>query len=453
MRSICGAFVLLLSVVYVAFAYPTPELDELFALDKFTKCQRTLNDGCVRGTVEVDPWLASTLATQRDLQANMTLDKVTFLGTHNSFNSRSEGPYGVDDDLLRDLLHMIGIKDDDINIAQQGLAFVDQLNIGVRHLMLDPQWAFDKVRLCHAGTDFPRIDKIIAFVEKELHIKLNFSSEQVGCAPWDKPIGEGFAEIGAWVEAHPGEVIQIEINSSPGWDWGHIAEVMDPLKQYMGDYIFTPHMAPSFDKFTPNDVRAAGKRVVVLGDGSYSTYGGDYIFLSPYVGYPENDANKYHESLCDTYANSYSCFSGESQILGFLYNGEADMGLITGPLLTNMTRCGVRLPKFDQVSPALLEYAVFTWARAEPSLPIADPSVLVVLDHSTERWRTVHDTDLTTKLYACRLASGWALTSTVAACQSGGGIWDTPRNGYDQQKLLTAMGSDSATVILSYPSV
>jgi len=65
-----------------------PELTEL-ALD--TQCKRDLMGECERGTVILDPWVNSTLAFQWWLGHNTTIDKLQFLGTHNSFNNKADG--------------------------------------------------------------------------------------------------------------------------------------------------------------------------------------------------------------------------------------------------------------------------------------------------------------------------------------------------------------------------
>ena len=50
--------------------------------------------------------------------------------------------------------------------AQQYFSLTDQLNFGSRYLMLDPVYFWGAMRLCHSGTTFKWIDKVIDFVEK-----------------------------------------------------------------------------------------------------------------------------------------------------------------------------------------------------------------------------------------------------------------------------------------------
>ncbi len=56
--------------------------------------------------------------------------------------------------------------------AQQWFTMTDQLNMGVRHLMLDPVYFWDAMRLCHCGTTFKWFDDVLDFLEK------------VRCDPW-----------------------------------------------------------------------------------------------------------------------------------------------------------------------------------------------------------------------------------------------------------------------------
>ena len=42
----------------------------------------------------------------------------------------------------------------------------DQLNLGSRYLMLDPVYFWGAMRLCHCGTTFKWVDKVVDFLEK-----------------------------------------------------------------------------------------------------------------------------------------------------------------------------------------------------------------------------------------------------------------------------------------------
>ena len=50
--------------------------------------------------------------------------------------------------------------------AQQYFTMTDQLDMGVRYLMLDPVYFWGAMRLCHCGTTFKWVDKLIDYLEK-----------------------------------------------------------------------------------------------------------------------------------------------------------------------------------------------------------------------------------------------------------------------------------------------
>ena len=50
--------------------------------------------------------------------------------------------------------------------AQQWFTMTDQLNMGVRRLMLDPVYFWGAMRLCHCGATFKWFDDVLHFIEK-----------------------------------------------------------------------------------------------------------------------------------------------------------------------------------------------------------------------------------------------------------------------------------------------
>ena len=66
-------------------------MPELTDLALHAQCKRDLIGECERGTVTMDPWVNDTLAFQRQLGHNTTIDKLQILGSHNSFNDKADG--------------------------------------------------------------------------------------------------------------------------------------------------------------------------------------------------------------------------------------------------------------------------------------------------------------------------------------------------------------------------
>eukprot|EP00762_Andalucia_godoyi_P001102 ANDGO_01931.mRNA.1 hypothetical protein ACA1_138350 len=435
--------------------FHTPDLDELYAFFPLAKCRRNVYGHCEKGTLVPEPWLNYALGTQRLLQLDLPLDKVTFLGTHNSFNDRGDN-YGLDDNLLRVFLKEAGIGDDGINIAQQEYTMTDSLNFGIRLIMLDAQWCFEKVRLSHAGTSFAFIDKIITWVEDHVHKKFNVSSQQLGCAPWDRPWEDGIAELATWLfdPENANEVMALVINSDYEWDWGHAAMVMDPIVDLFRDAILKPSDVANVSSVkgqfpTVRDMIKANKRIILWGDGTYSTYGGEYVFLQQYTPFPHNDAKYFNASLCAQYAATMSCISGESMAIEPIYYGPTDMGLITPELLRSATNCNVKNPKMDQASEGLLESAVWTWQKGEPSLDPSLDTVAIVLDAESSRWHTVLRSAIpfSSSPVPCRsIVDGktWQIGTVAVGCPSPETYAvDVPRDAYEQAQLLTVFGQSS----------
>ena len=74
--------------------------------------------------------------------------------------------YGTGDFTLGKILEFLSGGKWDFVWAQQWFTITDQLNMGIRHLMLDPVYFWDQMRLCHCGTSFPWFDRVIDFIEK-----------------------------------------------------------------------------------------------------------------------------------------------------------------------------------------------------------------------------------------------------------------------------------------------
>ena len=81
------------------------------------------------------------------------------------FSSLSNS-YGKGDFYLNELLELLSGGAWEFVWAQQWFTMTDQLNMGVRELMLDPVYVFGEMRLCHCGTTFKWIDKVIDWLDK-----------------------------------------------------------------------------------------------------------------------------------------------------------------------------------------------------------------------------------------------------------------------------------------------
>ena len=74
--------------------------------------------------------------------------------------------YGKGDFYLNELLETLSGGSWEFVWAQQWFTMTDQLNMGVRELMLDPVYVFGEIRLCHCGTTFKWVDAVIDWLDK-----------------------------------------------------------------------------------------------------------------------------------------------------------------------------------------------------------------------------------------------------------------------------------------------
>ena len=82
------------------------------------------------------------------------------------FVSLLPSSYGKGDFYLNELLEALSGGSWEFVWAQQWFTMTDQLNMGVRELMLDPVYVFDEMRLCHCGTTFKWVDAVIDWLDK-----------------------------------------------------------------------------------------------------------------------------------------------------------------------------------------------------------------------------------------------------------------------------------------------
>ena len=68
--------------------------------------------------------------------------------------------------MLGELLEALSGGKWDFVWAQQWFTMTDQLNMGVRRLMLDPVYFWGAMRLCHCGATFKWFDDVLHFIEK-----------------------------------------------------------------------------------------------------------------------------------------------------------------------------------------------------------------------------------------------------------------------------------------------
>lgn len=347
-------------------------IKELLSLCNKVKCVRDSLDHCKRGSVEIDPWMQCVLAYQRELTLDRPLNLVQFLGSHNSFNNHADG-YGDGDFLLSRILEVISLGHWDFVWAQQWFTMTDQLNMGVRHMMLDPVYFMGEMRLCHAGTTFSIVDKVIKYLDKVLNITIQFDSRDLGCMPHDRTFSSGLAEICDWMQqsGNENEFVMVYINDEGhSADWNHTDIIWKAVATLCPHILFTPadkerlfpHSWP-----TRRQLVSKGMRLMLTGTGFVLN---ENIFPQPMVPGWDKDTVKYFTPYpkCGNFTpDQWYLVGGESQVVGPIYNGPADEGLVTRENMPFILQCDVSVAQMDLVSPDLIRSAMWSFNAIPPN--------------------------------------------------------------------------------------
>lgn len=383
-------------------------------LSKWANCSQCGFRGiCVQGTARISPWLQFALKTQREIQMDVPVNHVQFLGAHNAYNNRASG-YGDLDDCHWPL------KADDvcISLANQEFSFTDQLNMGVRHLEVDLWKCFGKIRMSHGNGEL-----------------------NLGCSPWDREFTEGMKEISDWTQKskNRNEIIQIffDDHTSDHDDWA----INHAIKQYFGDKVLTPSdLKLKFSGRWPNmrEMRLIKKTVIFIDSNDHS---GQYLHRHFWTN--SSNVKSFSPKLnnCSAIGNSEDVIRvySDSTHYGPLWNGAKQAGTIMD--FNKYLLCGVNIPSADQINPELMKTAIFTWAEGERKQPVTESSCVVL--SGDKRW---YVTDCADKNYfACvskRDKTYWSISSNVGkypnpSCHENT-EFSVPHNGYEHEQLVKA---------------
>jgi len=221
-------------------------------ISREANCSKCGSNGiCVQGTARVSPWLQFALKTQRELQIDIPVINVQFLGAHNSQNNRASGFGRLDG------CHWPPRADDVwcISLANQEFSFTDQLNMGVRNLEIDLWDCFGKIRMSHAS-----------------------GKKKLGCLPWDKEFTEGMKEISDWTRKpkNKNEIIEIYLDdhTTQSADW----TINHAIKEYFGKKVLTPaDLKQTFSDRWPSirEMRQVKKTVIFIDQNNH--HSGRYL--------------------------------------------------------------------------------------------------------------------------------------------------------------------------------
>lgn len=363
------------------------------------------------------------LAFQSALADDLPLSNAPWVGTHNSYNSPSELPT---------------ISHTDSN---QQLSTTDQLRMGVRSLEIDVHW-FPSARgpgfapvVCHARPG---------------------SEGHAGCST-ERLLGEVLADIEAWLDANPNEVILLyledHLQSAPAYQTGAAA-----IDSTIGQRVYRPAPPAGGCQSLPlgvtrDDIRAAGKQVVIVGNCGAGPWA-ERVFDWAGTAAPHVESNS---SSWSAPCGGFTRPTYEAKLVRYYEDrtwvGSTPAGGSLGPSsgitpqkAREMTLCGVDLTGLDQLLPGdgRLEAMVWSWAGGEPGTGDC------AFQRADGRWISADCAG--SRPAACRSTAdgSWSVVGpagpkngAAAACASAGLVSAAPRTGRENDLLrIAASGAE-----------
>lgn len=310
-------------------------------------------------------WIAMALKLQREIDRDAPLSEATFIGTHNSYNSKNYSTPSI-------------IRYVDPN---QTLSIYDQLETGIRSLELDAHWTTNNtlskdILLCHGQPN------------------------HLGCSLSDLKMSDALQELREWLKANPNEIVLLYIDRFLD---GHEPRLTTLLEQSIGEFIYKAEVARSHNddpkgcvalptKLSKSDILKTGKQLVIVTkgcDGSHPHYEeqdtfklkwNDYVFSG--IGDIPTYPYTFIDSTMDFFAVYPDCgkssiFNSDKQhsSLWRIYEDRtqlSNMGHVLKKIepedMQALTRCGINWPSMDMlnVSDKRLNAAIWSWASSYP---------------------------------------------------------------------------------------
>ena len=293
------------------------------------------------------------------------MHEATFLGTHNSENSKA---YAIP---------LVRYVD-----PNQAISIYDQLELGIRSLEFDVHWYLG----AHAKRDI---------------LLSHGLPNHVGCSSFDRPVVEGLQELKDWLKANPEEIVVLYFDRTLD---SHEPRLTSYVDQYLGEFIYKPSVVRKPDSelnscvsmptmLTKNDILKAGKQLLIVTkkcDGANPHYEeqdqfklnwNDYVFAG--IG----DVPKDPYDMMDSKINDFTAYPacGKETIFfndphhisvwrifedrTILANLEHPQRKLLPEDMPDLLHCGINWPTFDMltVDDARPHGAVWSWAPGYPS--------------------------------------------------------------------------------------
>jgi len=388
--------------------------------------EETSRHECVnnmRKRAQVNEWVANTLRLQRELQADLPINRLAVLGSHNAFNNISDGyPF-----------------------TNQEFSITDQLNMGIRRLSLDVHYWFFSMRLCHATVD-PLIG--IHWV----------------CSPQDRPLYQALEEVKQWMlkPENSQELVFIDFEIYLDFFGNGREQLLAPIQAHFSDLAYWQYRVDGSAAAHPtlDQIRDQGKRLIIMDRNEVE--GNPYYKMEAKNGYPASKANRFIADTCqykvvadgsqvadispaDHSTNKYIDFYEDT-----LFNDPENVGSIDSTTLKNMTACHVTHISLDKVTSDKLQSAIWSWDVNQPDTSNSDEDCAEMLQSG--RW---NDKDCNaSRPFACLKTNSagepeWSVTSAQGPWREGkdrckalgsGYEFSVPRTGHENKKLTEVTG-------------
>jgi len=289
---------------------------------------------------------------------------------------------------------------------------------------------------------------------------IDFDSNDLGCSPFDRTFESGIQEINDWINMNPNEVIFVLINDEGhSADWGHQDLIQKLIHNVFGPILFTPvdknkHYPNTWPSV--NQLNELGKKVIVYGSNLLIN---DEIFGEFTIPHWDQNTMKYFSKRpypeCDGFnPGQWTTFGGESQIVGPIYNGPGEEGLLIKENLNALLDCSITLPSFDLLNGPLLNQGVWTLS----SIPNISNGCMAMIGNEDNpnfgKWITL---DCSLKFhYACLVEKNnfWDISQSVGPWSQNNcvtGNFSLPRIPHLNRKLKdTLIGRKLNYVWINY---
>jgi hypothetical protein len=408
-------------------------------------------------------WLTEALSRQHALDDNKPLQDELWPHTHNSFNADAY-PFQVAGGLDRNQKYVIR----------------DQLRMGIRAVEIDIHWA---PRLVSGGANAVQVchGEVVPLPTGGVY--------HLGCEIGSPLLTEHLAEIKAWMDDNPNEVVMLYLENTLDDSVEAHNLAAAAIDEAFGSRVYKPATncgALPMDT-SRKTIRDSGARIIITGNCGPGNWGAWVHAQGPrwregglddgddFPAYPCTE-----ERADDNFPVNWIRHWGDETGLSA---GAGEGGDVTPTDALNMVRCGVNMVGWDNLVPfdERLGNLVWSWLPNEPSQSGAgfcathgsdgrffssDCSVTKEITKIRRRrlpnghWRRARrivTEHFTSRRYTCFDGANWSVTSRsgrwsegAAACAAEGkGAFSVPWNGYENERLKDAKGSAGA-VWLNY---